>query len=80
MVERTRRRSNVVRGWRRPLALVVVVLLFLLAHARFGGELSILLGAAPRFLPWYGMLALIALGALLGAFSAHLNLKRLLGT
>ena len=59
-------------------ALLVVIILFLAAHARFDSELSLLLGASPRFLPWYAMLGLIALGGLLGAFSAHLNLKRLL--
>jgi cell division transport system permease protein len=59
-------------------ALLVVIVLFLAAHARFDSELSLLLGAPPRFLPWYAMLGLIGLGGLLGAFSAHLNLKRLL--
>lgn len=59
-------------------ALLVVILVFLAAHARFDSELTMLLGAAPRFLPWYATLALIALGGLLGAISAHLNLKRLL--
>jgi cell division transport system permease protein len=59
-------------------ALLIVVILFLAAHARFDSELSLLLGASPRFLPWYAMLALIALGGLLGAISAHLNLKKLL--
>ena len=61
-------------------ALLVVIVLFLAAHARFDSEISLLLGAPPRFLPWYLMLSLIALGGLLGAFSAHLNLKKLLAT
>lgn len=59
-------------------ALVIVIVLFLAAHARFDSELSLLLGAPPRFLPWYAVLGLIGLGGTLGALSAHLNLKRLL--
>jgi cell division transport system permease protein len=59
-------------------ALLVVILLFLAAHARFDSELALLLGASPRFLPWYAVLGLVALGGLLGALSAHLNLKKLL--
>lgn len=59
-------------------ALLVVIVVFLAAHARFDSELTLILGAAPRFLPWYATLALVALGGLLGAISAHLNLKRLL--
>jgi cell division transport system permease protein len=59
-------------------ALLVVIVVFLAAHARFDSELTLLLGASLRFLPWYATLALIALGGLLGAISAHLNLKRLL--
>jgi cell division transport system permease protein len=60
------------------VALAVMVVLFLAAHVRFDSELSLLLGAPPRFLPWYAMLALIGLGGSLGAVSAHLNLKKLL--
>ena len=59
-------------------SLAALVVLFLAAHARFDSELSLLLGAPPRFLPWYAMLGLIGLGGTLGALSAHLNLKRLL--
>ncbi len=59
-------------------ALVVVIVVFLAAHARFDSELTLLLGTSPRFLPWYAIAALVALGGLLGAISAHLNLKKLL--
>lgn len=59
-------------------ALAIVVLLFLAAYVRFDAELSLLLGAPPRFLPWYAALGLIALGTTLGAMSAHLSLKKML--
>lgn len=59
-------------------ALLVVIVVFLAALARFDSELTLLLGTSPRFLPWYAIVALVALGGLLGAISAHLNLKRLL--
>jgi cell division transport system permease protein len=59
-------------------ALAIVVLLFLAAYVRFDAELSLLLGAPPRFLPWYAALGLIALGTALGAMSAHLSLKKML--
>ena len=59
-------------------ALGIVVVLFLAAYARFDSELSLLLGAPPRFLPWYAALGLVALGTLLGALSAHFSVKKLL--
>lgn len=60
------------------VALTIVVLLFLAAYVRFDAELALLLGAPPRFLPWYAALGLIALGTTLGAMSAHLSLKKML--
>jgi len=60
------------------LALGVMVMLFLAAYARFDSELSLLLGAAPRFLPWYVALGLVGLGTSLGALSAHFSLKKML--
>ncbi len=59
-------------------ALSVVVILFLTAYAQFSGELALLLGAAPRFLPWYAALGLLALGTGLGALSAHLSVRKML--
>ena len=61
-------------------ALAIVVVLFLAAYAQFDGELAILLGSAPRFLPWYGALGLVLFGTLLGGMSAHLSLKKMLVT
>ena len=59
-------------------ALAIVIVLFLAAYVRFDAELSLLLGAPPRFLPWYAALGLVALGTALGAMSAHLSLKKML--
>lgn len=59
-------------------AIGVVMVLFLAAYVRFDAELSLLLGAPPRFLPWYAVLGLLGLGTGLGALSAHLSLKRML--
>jgi cell division transport system permease protein len=60
------------------IALFVVMLLFLAAYARFDAELALLLGAPPSFLPWYAALGMVALGTCLGAFSAHLSVRKLL--
>lgn len=59
-------------------ALGIVVVLFLAAYVRFDAELALLLGAPPRFLPWYAALGLVTLGTVLGAMSAHLSLKKML--
>jgi cell division transport system permease protein len=60
------------------VALAVVVVLFLAAYARFDSELALLLGAPPRFLPWYAALGLVLMGTLLGATSAHLSVRKML--
>lgn len=59
-------------------AISIVVVLFLVGYVRFDSELALLLGAPPRFLPWYAVLGLVALGTSLGAASAHLSLKKML--
>jgi cell division transport system permease protein len=59
-------------------ALGVVVVLFLAMYARFDTELALLLGAPPRFLPWYAALGMVVLGTFLGAVSAHLSVRKLL--
>jgi hypothetical protein len=46
----------------------------------FHGALGTLLGASPQFLPVLFCFGLIFLGALLGAASAFMSLRRLLGT
>jgi cell division transport system permease protein len=61
-------------------ALGVMVVLFLAMYARFDTELALLLGAPPRFLPWYAALGMVVLGTFLGAVSAHLSVRKLLLT
>ena len=59
-------------------ALGVVVVLFLAMYERFDTELALLLGAPPRFLPWYAALGMVVLGTFLSAVSAHLSVRKLL--
>lgn len=65
-------------GLGAALGLFVVVLCFLAGYARFDAELRLLLGAPPRFVPWYAALGMIGLGTALGALSAHLSVRKLL--
>jgi cell division transport system permease protein len=60
------------------VGLFAVVMIFLAGYARFDAELTLLLGTAPTFLPWYAALGMVALGTLLGALSAHLSVRKLL--
>lgn len=61
-------------------ALGIVVVLYLAVSNRMGGQLGVLLGATPHFLPWYAALGLVGLGTVLGASSAHLSVRRMLST
>lgn len=61
------------------LAVVLLGILFLIVRVQVDPALLTLLGIEPLFLPWFVALALIALGALLGAGSARFSLRRLLG-
>lgn len=61
-------------------ALTVVVVLFLVIHHQLDSELSLLLGSAPRFLPWPLVLGVLTLGTSLGAAAAHLSLRKMLRT
>jgi hypothetical protein len=38
---------------------------------------TMMLGVQPTFLPWYAVAGLVVLGALLGAASSHLSLRRM---
>lgn len=58
-------------------ALGVLLVLFLVVRGRFDQELAALLGLAPAFLPWQGVLGLVALGAGLGCGTALLTLRRI---
>jgi cell division transport system permease protein len=58
-------------------ALALLGLLFMLVRSRMDGELTGLIGVEPSFLPWQMALAMVVLGAVLGAFSALLGLRKL---
>jgi cell division transport system permease protein len=58
-------------------ALVLLGALFLIVHSRFDGELGLLLGVEPSFLPWQVALGMVALGGVLGAAAATLGLRKL---
>jgi len=58
-------------------ALVLLGALFLIVHSRLDGELSMLLGVEPSFLPWPVAAGMVALGAMLGAAAASLGLRKL---
>jgi cell division transport system permease protein len=58
-------------------AVALLGALFLIVHSRFDGELAVLLGVEPSFLPWQYALGMVVLGAILGAAAASLGLRRL---
>lgn len=58
-------------------ALGLVGLLYAIVRTRFDGELGVLLGIEPSFLPWYAIAGMVLTGALLGAASSALSLRRL---
>jgi cell division transport system permease protein len=49
---------------------------FSFLNGRFDHEFALLLGVAPRFLPFMASLALVATGALLGALAALISLRK----
>jgi cell division transport system permease protein len=58
-------------------ALALLGTLFLIVRGRLDDELASLIGVEPTFLPWHVAAALIAVGALLGAFAAAMGLRKL---
>jgi cell division transport system permease protein len=58
-------------------AIVLLGALFIIVHSRLDGELALLLGVEPSFLPWPVALGMIALGGMLGAAAASLGLRKL---
>jgi cell division transport system permease protein len=58
-------------------ALVLLGALFIIVHSRLDGELALLLGVEPSFLPWPVAAGMVALGAMLGAAAASLGLRKL---
>lgn len=59
------------------LAVGILGVLYLIVRDRFDQQLANLIGLSPTFLPWTVVLGMIALGAVLGAGTAMLSLRRL---
>lgn len=60
------------------LAVLLLGLLYVIVRSHFDGQLAVLLGTAPMFLPWQIALGMILLGGALGAGAAYGSLRRLL--
>ena len=58
-------------------AIVLLGAMFLIVRSRVDGELARMLGVEPTFLPWQGALAMVVIGALLGAIAASMGLRKL---
>jgi len=58
-------------------AVLLLGLLYAIVRGRFDGELAVLLGVEPTFLPWHLALGMVLGGALLGAVSSAFSLRRL---
>jgi cell division transport system permease protein len=59
------------------LALALLGALFLLVRTRLDGELAMLVGVDPTFLPWTVAVGMVGVGALLGMMAAALGLRKL---
>ncbi|HEX2882933.1 MAG TPA: FtsX-like permease family protein, partial [Polyangiaceae bacterium] len=59
-------------------ALLVLGVLFLIVKSSVHGELSLLIGMAPKFLPWHWAVCLVVLGGAMGVLAAYSSLRRLL--
>jgi cell division transport system permease protein len=59
------------------VAVALLGAMFLIVHSRIDGELTMLIGVEPSFLPWPFVLGMVALGGVLGAAAASLGLRRL---
>lgn len=60
------------------LAILLLGVLYAIVRGHFDGELALLLGMSPTFLPWFVCAAMVALGGSLGAVAAYGSLRRLL--
>jgi cell division transport system permease protein len=58
-------------------AVLLLAVLYGIVRGRFDGELAVLLGVEPAFLPWHIVASMILGGALLGALSSAFSLRRL---
>jgi cell division transport system permease protein len=60
------------------MALMLLGVLYAIVRSHFDGDLALLFGVSPTFLPWFVCLGMVALGAALGAAAAYGSLRRLL--
>lgn len=60
------------------VALVLLGVLYAIVRGHFDGELALLLGMSPTFLPWFICASMVVLGGALGATAAYGSLRRLL--
>lgn len=60
------------------MALMVLGVLFLIVKSSVHGELSLLIGMAPKFLPWHWAVCLVLMGGVMGVLAAYTSLRRLL--
>jgi cell division transport system permease protein len=58
-------------------ALGLLGVLFFIVRTRLDGDLALLIGVEPTFLPWYLALGMVAMGGVLGGAAALLGLRRL---
>lgn len=58
-------------------ALGLLSALFFVVRGRLDTELAALVGVEPSFLPWYAALAMVGVGAFLGAAAAAMGLRKL---
>jgi cell division transport system permease protein len=58
-------------------AVGLLAILFALVRGRMDSELAVLVGFEPSFLPWPVILAMVVLGAVLGAAASWVSLRRL---
>lgn len=58
-------------------AIALLAVLFFVVRGRLDGELAMLVGVEPSFLPWQVALGMVAVGGLLGMTAASLGLRKL---
>lgn len=58
-------------------AVALLGIMYLVVRTQVADVVTMMLGVQPTFLPWYAVAGLVALGALLGAASSHLSLRRM---
>jgi hypothetical protein len=56
---------------------VLLAALFGLVRGRLDSELAALIGVEPTFLPWTAVVAMVVLGAVLGALAAFGSVRKL---